>query len=228
MFFFSIFLPHTVVITSAHYLISLRLLHFINVCLTALFVSLQIQSIKWGTNPSISLLDQSFSETTNAKRSRHNVKHGSNSTHPVIFGIRTVECIVAVIRGSWSDLVLPSMWFNSSLYKDSSMLLFGLRKQARGGGREGGRGVALIPGYCRACGESSRRDGDKRKKVSEQSFLRPRKEGRVSASVWLSDLQECCICDRASLLFFWQSVCDQLSPFPSFFSLRSFVAFQPT
>lgn len=38
--------------------------------------------------------------------------------------------------------------------------------------------------------------------VSERSFLQPRKEGRVSASVWLSDLQECRICGRASLLFF--------------------------
>lgn len=32
------------------------------------------------------------------KRSRHIVKRGSNSTHPVIFGIGTVECIVAVIK----------------------------------------------------------------------------------------------------------------------------------
>lgn len=55
------------------------------------------------------------------------------------------------------------------------------------GGREeekgGERRLFLIPGLCRACGESSQRDRDKRNKVSEQSFLQPRKEGRVSASV---------------------------------------------
>ncbi len=135
------------------------------------------------------------------------MKHGSNSTHPVIFGIRTVECIVAVIRRSWSDLVLLSICFNSSLYKDSSTLLFGLRKQARRrkrgreGEKKGDRRLFLIPGFCGACGKKSQRDGDKRKKEGEQSFLQPRKEGRVSASVWLSDLQECHICGRASLLF---------------------------
>lgn len=49
--------------------------------------------------------------------------------------------------------------------------------------KEGMRRLFLIPGLCRACGESSQRDRDKRNKVSEQSFLQPRKEGRVSASV---------------------------------------------
>lgn len=115
------------------------------------------------------------------------MKHVSNSTHPVIFGIGTVECIVAVIRGSWSDLVLLSICFNSSLYRDSSTLLFGLGKTGEEGGRERKkkqeRRLFLIPGFYRACGESSQRDRDKRKKVSEQSFLQPRKEGRVSASV---------------------------------------------
>lgn len=56
-------------------------------------------------------------------------------------------------------------------------------RETGGGGRGGERRLFLIPGFCRACGESSQRDGDKRKKVSEQSFLQPRKEGRVSASV---------------------------------------------
>lgn len=61
-------------------------------------------------------------------------------------------------------------------------------RENRRGGREGKkkkqeRRLFLIPGFYRACGESSQRDRDKRKKVSEQSFLQPRKEGRVSASV---------------------------------------------
>lgn len=59
----------------------------------------------------------------------------------------------------------------------------GEEKGGREGEKKGERRLFLIPGFCRACGESSRGDGDKRKKVSEQSFLQPRKEGRVSASV---------------------------------------------
>lgn len=66
------------------------------------------------------------------------MKHGSNSTHPVIFGIGTVECIVAVIRESRSDLVLLSICFNSSLYKDSSTLLFGLGEIGEEEGRREG------------------------------------------------------------------------------------------
>lgn len=132
-------------------------------------------------SPSVPLLDQSFYETLNAKRSRHTVKHGSNSTHPVIFGIGTVECIVAVMRGSWSDPVLLSICSNCSLCQRQLHAAVWLREtSAQKGGREKrGRGVSfLIPGFCRACGES--RDGDWRKKVS---FLQLRKEGRVSASV---------------------------------------------
>lgn len=66
------------------------------------------------------------------------MKHGSNSTRPVIFGIGTVECIVAVIRGSWSDLVLLSICFNST--KDSSTLLFGLGEKPAKGETEGREG----------------------------------------------------------------------------------------
>lgn len=54
------------------------------------------------------------------------------------------------------------------------MLLLASGKQAR---REGGRerGVFLIPGYCRACGES--RDGDEGQKVNERASSSPgRKE----------------------------------------------------
>lgn len=56
-------------------------------------------------------------------------------------------------------------------------------KKGREGEKRGARRLFLIPGFCRACGESSQRDRDKREKVREQSFLQPRKEGRVSASV---------------------------------------------
>lgn len=52
------------------------------------------------------------------------------------------------------------------------MLLLASGKQAR---REG-EVFFLIPGYCRACGES--RDGDEGQKVNERGFLQPRKEGR--------------------------------------------------
>lgn len=45
------------------------------------------------------------------------MKPGSNSTRPLIFGIGTVECIVAVIKGSWSGLGLLSVRFNSRLTK---------------------------------------------------------------------------------------------------------------
>lgn len=58
------------------------------------------------------------------------------------------------------------------------------------GGRKGGEGEMslflfffLIPGLCGAWGESSQRYRNERDRVSEQSFLQPRKEGRVSASV---------------------------------------------
>lgn len=52
------------------------------------------------------------------------------------------------------------------------MLLLASGKQAR---REG-EVFFLIPGYCRACGES--RDRDEGQKVNERGFLQPRKEGR--------------------------------------------------
>lgn len=95
----------------------------------------------------------------------------------------------------------------------------GEEKKWEGGRKKRGeRHLFLIPGFCRACGESSRRDRDKRKKASEQSFLQPRKEGRVSASVWLSDLQECHICGRASLLFFLAGCLWPAVSFSSFFS----------
>lgn len=111
----------------------------------------------------------------NAKRSRHVVKHVSNSTHPVIFGIGTVECIVAVIRGSWSDLLL-SISFNYCLKKKRQLhSVVWPREEARI--REGKRGrcLFLIPGLC---GESSRRGREMRMQVSEQ--LPPAQEGRKS------------------------------------------------
>lgn len=78
--------------------------------------------------------------------------------------------------------------------------------QGKGRGRgEGGRNVSFFKflGFAgfwvRAVRDAETRE---REWTSEQSFLQPRKEGRVSASVWLSDLQECRICGRALLHFF--------------------------
>lgn len=82
------------------------------------------------------------------------------------------------------------------------------------GGWGGGRGVFLIPGFCRACGESSQRDGDKRMKVNRASSSPGRKEEFPLAS-------DCLTCKNVAFVaglcsFFWQAVCDQLSPFPLF------------
>lgn len=53
-------------------------------------------------------------------------------------------------------------------------------EEKEGRGKKGERRLFLIPGFCRACGESSRRDRDKRKRVSERAELPPAQEGRKS------------------------------------------------
>lgn len=104
-------------------------------------------------------------------------KEVDNSTHPVIFGIGTVECIVAVIKRE----LVRSGAAQHMLQLQHLKKTFGLGKQARRrkGEKKGERRLFLIPVFCRACGESSQR----RRQESEPSFLQPRKEGRVSASV---------------------------------------------
>lgn len=79
-----------------------------------------------------------------------------------------MECIDAVIKGSWSELL--SVRCNFSLYTDGAVLLLASGKQAR----KEGEGF-LIPGHCRACGES--RDGGEGQKVNERASSSPgRKE----------------------------------------------------
>lgn len=79
-------------------------------------------------------------------------------------------------------------------------------------GRENrGRCLFLIPGLC---GESSQREGETRecKQVSRASSSPGRKEEFPLAS-------DCLTCKNVAFVaelhsFFWQAVCDQLSPFP--------------
>lgn len=134
------------------------------------------------------------------------------------------------MRGSWSDPVLLSICFNSSLYKTAprSCLASGDRRGRRKGGVEGEkRGERrlsfLIPGFCRACGGSSQRDRDReRKRESRASFSPGRKEEFPLAS-------DCLTCKNVVFVaglrsFFWQAVCDQLSAFPPLlFSLSLFL-----
>lgn len=121
-------------------------------------------------------------------------------------------------RGSWSDLVLLSIYVstpasrrrkkkNQKKEKQTNIQHHAaVWPQGKGRGRgEGGRNVSFFKflGFAgfwvRAVRDAETRE---REWASEQSFLQPRKEGRVSASVWLSDLQECRICGRALLHFF--------------------------
>lgn len=122
------------------------------------------------------------------------------------------------IRGSRSDLVL---------FQHRVTLLLRL------GEGEEGRRVA----FSSRTPQSLRWILEKQK-VSEESFLLPRKAGGVSAS--LSDLQESRVLWQGSAAFSWQPVCDQLSlsPFPrrfpflpsspDFFSLCSSARLQAT
>lgn len=81
------------------------------------------------------------------------MKHGFNSTYPVIFGIGTAECIVAVIREEAGQIWCCSAYMfqlqpleeeekkktkkkkNKPTY--STTLLFGLRERGEEEGREG-------------------------------------------------------------------------------------------
>lgn len=80
------------------------------------------------------------------------MKHGFNSTYPVIFGIGTAECIVAVIREEAGQIWCCSAYTfqlqpleeekkitkkkkNKPTY--STTLLFGLRERGEEEGREG-------------------------------------------------------------------------------------------
>lgn len=96
------------------------------------------------------------------------MKHGSNSTHPLIFGIGTVECIVAVIK---RELVrsVAAQHIRSELQPlkrrlHAAVWLPETRERREARERKEERRLLLIPGFCRACGES--RDTDQRKKVS--------------------------------------------------------------
>lgn len=101
------------------------------------------------------------------------MKPGSNSTRPLIFGIGTVECIVAVIKGSWSGLGLLSVRFNSRLTKKRTRererdietdrerelsAAVWLHKLWQQGEKRVQRSLVLISGFCRACGESVDRE----------------------------------------------------------------------
>lgn len=105
------------------------------------------------------------------------------------------------------------------------MLLLASGKQAR---REG-EVFFLIPGYCRACGESG--DRDEGQKVNERGFLQPRKEGREFplASDCLTCKNVAFVAELYSHFFFFGSLSDQLSPSSSLCSLvASRVCLQPT
>lgn len=141
------------------------------------------------------------------------MKHGFNSTYPVIFGIGTAECIVAVIREEAGQI-----WCCSAYMFQLQPLEEEKKKtnqhtaprcclaSGKGARERGGREKCLFFKFLGFAGFWVRavRDAETRERewASEQSFLQPRKEGRVSASVWLSDLQECRICGRALLHFF--------------------------
>lgn len=92
------------------------------------------------------------------------------------------------------------------------MLLLASGKQARREGGREGEVFFLIPGYCRACGES--RDRDEGQKVNERGFLQPRKEGREFPLA-----SDCLTCKNVAFVaelyshFFWQSVRPAVSLF---------------
>lgn len=131
----------------------------------------------------------------------------SSSTYPVIFGIRTVECIVAVIQEGAGQIwcffcFVFSTGFNSSLNKNRVTAAY---PQGDGlGGRKERRGVMLllIPGLCRVKLESEMATGGKRK-VIEERFLVPRKERRVSAGVLFARMSRLV----AGLSFFFLAAC---------------------
>lgn len=117
------------------------------------------------------------------------------STHPVIFGIGTVECIVSSDK---TELVRSCALGHCSLWSKEPTQQFGSRRQAEG---VSGPQAGLVLGAVTETAEGN-------------AELPPAQEGRTSfrlcLHVWLARMSHV----WRSLRVFWQAVCDQLSPFP--------------
>lgn len=150
-------------------------------------------------------------------------------TSSIFFGIRTVECIVAVMIEETGQIQCSLACFNSQpLYKKRKKKtprcrLASANSPGRKGGREKGD-IFFIPGLCRAWGKRSQR-WIQEKKWLRASFCSGRKEEFPLASVWFSKMSHLW---QGSASFSWQAVCDQLSPFPSLSPFLCHFTFLPS
>lgn len=135
-------------------------------------------------------------------------------THPVIFGIGTVECIVSSDK---TELVGCHMLLFQTSPKTAPRCCLASGKKAWRR-RDGGKKRRLFKKQASAglvLGAVKERQ-PKRRRERRASSIQARKEGWVSAR--LSDLQECGICGRPSLRFLaaclWPAVCLSFSSIP--------------